>query len=126
MHLKHNEVKIAVKTFFAMVISELLVHTQAYACHDQNLLLQLELFGLTGRVKALQGTVNLEMSMTMICHWINSQSYASQQRRAIETSCINRLYSHFAAIFRSGGALVQVGVTSIILNRFMRHQNTRK
>ncbi len=84
-----QEMKVAVKPLRAMVISELLAHTQA--CHDQNTASsKLDLSGLIGSVKTLQGTVNLEMTKICprICLWLNKTigisfpySYSSKQEQ---------------------------------------------
>ena len=57
------------KTVCVVVVSEL-YSAHRKACHNQNTASsKLDLFGSTERVKALQDTVNLEM--TMICSWIS-------------------------------------------------------
>ena len=52
-------------------------------------------------------------------------SYAENEEDYIETSIG---FSHFTATFKSGGVPVQVGITSIILNRFLQmgYQHTCK
>ena len=104
------------------------------------LLLQNLTSDLTGKVKALQGTVNLKMTMTCpwIYIWLNKingiymvydwnhfllilisqnknkrghQSYWNEEKYT-ETSI------HFTATFKSGSVLIQVGITSIILSWF--------
>ncbi len=125
-----QEMKVAVNPLCAMVISELYAHTEA--SHGQKTAsskLDLGLSRLTGRVKTLLGTVNLEMSK--ICPWMSltelfslclflktrtkeDSSHAEMKKSTIETS------TDFTATFKSGGVQVQVGITPIILKQFYR------
>ncbi len=106
-------------------------HTQA--CHDQNTVSsKLDVSGLCGRVKALQGAVKLEMTMICprICLWLNKTIminfslfwFLKIRTKDDISNGDNKLgVSRFYCNFQIGRCiLVQVGKIWIILNQFLQ------